>query len=94
MRVLRVRHETPPLPMGCRWCGVDKRDHAQRWVPGRGFHGWVQPTTAQIEARLPFNIARQRRSAVPDPEQPAINAAGRQRAESAIKNKERTDEKE
>jgi hypothetical protein len=45
-----IRHLTAPMPMGCRWCGVDKREHGQRWVPGRGFHGWVRPTTAQIEA--------------------------------------------
>ncbi len=80
--------------MGCRWCGVSQREHGQQWVPGKGYHGWVEPTQAQIDARLPFNLARQRATAVPDPDQSARNAAGRALAEAEIKNKERTDNEE
>jgi len=42
----------PPTPGGCRWCGCEKYSHGQTWLPGRGFHQWVQPTQAQILARM------------------------------------------
>ncbi|WP_146605749.1 hypothetical protein [Micromonospora craterilacus] len=51
-RVLRLRHTVPPPPMGCRWCGTPEREHCQLWVPGRSWHGWVEPTRKQIAARL------------------------------------------
>ncbi|MEY9840633.1 hypothetical protein [Streptacidiphilus sp. EB103A] len=62
MRHGLVRHPDgqPPLPGGCRWCGVD---HFGQWfLPGRGYHAWVQPTQAQIGARM-----RARRNAVSVP---------------------------
>ena len=44
------------IPSGCRWCGIDQRDHAQRWTPpskgGPGWHKWAQPTQEQIKARM------------------------------------------
>ena len=39
-------------PSGCRWCGVEERVHGRRWLPGRGMHGWEQPTQAQVLARM------------------------------------------
>lgn len=53
-----VRHETAPTPEGCRWCGTQKRDHAQRWVPGRGWHGWTAPTREQIQARMRARLTK------------------------------------
>lgn len=45
-------------PQGCRWCGVTKTEHMQRWKPPPvGWHSWTAPTTAQIKARM-----RQRRA--------------------------------
>lgn len=57
-RPLRVRHEQAPMPYSCRWCGIPQREHGQRWVPGRGWHVWVEPTRRQIEARLLVRLAR------------------------------------
>lgn len=42
---------------GCRHCGVDARDHAQRWFQGVGWHGHVEPTDAQRLDRLRENRA-------------------------------------
>lgn len=39
-------------PMGCRWCGIPYRDHAQSWIEGVGWHGWTEPTREQIAERL------------------------------------------
>lgn len=43
-------------PSGCRWCGISKRDHMQRWTPpskgGPGWHQWIQPTQGQTKARM------------------------------------------
>lgn len=47
-----VRHHTAPPPNACRWCGVIKCDHAQRWVPSKGWHPWEAPTPAQRLARM------------------------------------------
>ena len=49
---IRHRADNPPTPDGCRWCGYDQYGHCQRWVPGRGFHGWTAPTDAQRLARM------------------------------------------
>lgn len=59
---------TAPTPAGCRWCGHEQRSHGQMWLPGRGFHKWEQPTSAQIFARM--QARRAARKAVcrcPDP---------------------------
>lgn len=43
---------THPEPMGCRWCGVNDREHVQRWKPPAGWHQWEKPTQEQIKARM------------------------------------------
>lgn len=49
-------------PSGCRWCGVDQRDHMQRWTPpskgGPGWHKWEQPTPDQTKTRMQQRAAR------------------------------------
>jgi hypothetical protein len=37
---------------GCAHCRVPKRDHAQRWTEGAGWHAHVMPDTDLIEARM------------------------------------------
>jgi hypothetical protein len=49
---IRVRHTGPPNLNGCRWCGIDQRDHMQRWKPPVGWHQHEAPTPAQIKARM------------------------------------------
>lgn len=39
-------------PSACRWCGIDQREHAQRWKPPIGWHKWQPPTQQQIKARM------------------------------------------
>lgn len=39
-------------PNGCRWCGVEARDHVQRWTDAIGWHRWVAPTDAQRLERM------------------------------------------
>lgn len=39
-------------PSGCRHCGVEARDHCQRWASSVGWHRWVEPTQEQIKARM------------------------------------------
>jgi hypothetical protein len=43
---------TDPAPSGCHWCGVDRREHAQRWTEAAGWHGWTAPTQQQIKDRM------------------------------------------
>ncbi len=47
-----VHHEAAPEPNACRWCGVGRRAHMQRWVPSHGWHPWTEPTNAQRLARM------------------------------------------
>jgi hypothetical protein len=47
-----------PLPSGCRWCGVDEREHMQRFKPPVGWHKWEPPTLDQRKERM---LARRRR---------------------------------
>ena len=42
----------PLTPSGCRHCGIDKLDHAQRYTTDAGWHQWTAPTTEQIKARM------------------------------------------
>jgi len=86
VKAIRVRHESAPTPMGCRWCGTPKQDHVQLWVPGKSWHGWTEPTREQIEARMRARFAARAKR-----EQHQINAAGRALAESAIKSKSITE---
>lgn len=39
-------------PNGCRHCGIDHREHAQRWTDAAGWHQWTPPTQQQIKARM------------------------------------------
>lgn len=41
-----------PLPGGCRWCGVEEREHMQRWKPPVGWHTWEPPTLEQRKERM------------------------------------------
>jgi hypothetical protein len=50
--VVQIRHRMAPNPSGCRWCGVDEREHASRWVRSVGQHLWSAPTEAQRLARM------------------------------------------
>ncbi|MFF4417043.1 hypothetical protein ACFYY8_31365 [Streptosporangium sp. NPDC001559] len=47
------------VPSGCRWCGLEQREHFQRWKPPVGWHVWEPPTKEQIGTRM-----RERRAAV------------------------------
>lgn len=59
----RTRWAGTPPPRGCRWCGSEERGHGQRWIRGRGYHVFTEPTQAQNAARLwaRFNEMRRRR---------------------------------
>lgn len=54
MRHDHIRHADgqPPTPFGCRWCGEPQHNHGRQPLRGRGMHGWAQPTSAQILARM------------------------------------------
>lgn len=43
--------DTAP-PDGCTHCGIDARDHAQRWTRDVGWHGYVPPSDAQRLQRM------------------------------------------
>jgi hypothetical protein len=67
---IRWPNGATPTPNGCRWCGIGERTHpfGPTWLPGRGFHGWEQPTQAQIKARMVARrIARKDVCRCPDP---------------------------
>jgi hypothetical protein len=44
--------ERLPNPNACRWCGVDKPSHNQRWAQEVKWHGWVMPTGEQRRQRM------------------------------------------
>ena len=52
MRIINLRFRVAAPPEGCRWCGVRRYDHGSRWVPGHGWHPYVDPTPAQVIARM------------------------------------------
>lgn len=39
-------------PSGCAHCGIEAREHMQRWHAQAGWHQWVAPTQEQIKARM------------------------------------------
>jgi hypothetical protein len=41
-----------PDPTACGLCGINDREHMQRWKPPVGWHTWTAPTQAQIKARM------------------------------------------
>lgn len=49
---IRFPNGRPPVPSGCRWCGIERRRHAGRWSGAVGWHGWAPPTAAQTLARM------------------------------------------
>lgn len=49
---IRWPHGRFPTPFGCRWCGYEQGRHGHLFMPRRGLHRWVQPTQAQIKARM------------------------------------------
>lgn len=51
IKILRQRFKSPPLPEGCRWCGMIKQEHGTAWVPSKKWHTYGTPTTEQIQAR-------------------------------------------
>lgn len=55
--------EAIPSPNGCRWCGVDREEHLQRWAPIVRWHRWVEPTAGQRKKRMLERRARRSRSA-------------------------------
>lgn len=46
-----IRHQSPPNPDGCRWCGYDN-PHGWQYLPGKSGHQWEPPTNAQRLARM------------------------------------------
>ena len=48
----RIRHHKAPNPSGCRWCGIDEREHGRQWKPDVGWHKWEEPTRDQRLARM------------------------------------------
>jgi hypothetical protein len=42
----------PPVPSGCRWCGIEEFIHWSRSSAGVGRHLWTPPTPTQILARM------------------------------------------
>ncbi|MDX3183508.1 hypothetical protein PV334_19880 [Streptomyces sp. ME02-7008A-1] len=67
----RIRHRAAPNPYSCRWCGTDRHHHGSSYVRSQGMHFWVEPTTAQILARM--RARRERRLTV----EPVYHAATR-----------------
>ncbi len=41
-----------PNPNGCRYCGVDRESHLQRYASEVGWHKWIEPTDEQRKGRL------------------------------------------
>jgi hypothetical protein len=39
-------------PSGCRWCGIGKRLHFNRWTESVGRHRYEPPTQEQILTRM------------------------------------------
>ncbi|WP_326644073.1 hypothetical protein OG884_09185 [Streptosporangium sp. NBC_01755] len=54
VRAIRIRWnaDSPPLPLGCRWCGHAPYAHEARSLPHRRDHLWEQPTSQQVCARM------------------------------------------
>ncbi|PSK52418.1 hypothetical protein B0E38_04744 [Streptomyces sp. 111WW2] len=50
--VIRWPDACPPPLDGCRWCGTPYLGHgSERYAASRGWHGYAEPTTAQMTAR-------------------------------------------
>lgn len=44
--------EKLPVPNGCRWCGIEKPNHVQRYAQFVKLHGWTEPTNKQRLNRM------------------------------------------
>jgi hypothetical protein len=53
IKVIRMRFgaDAPPMPEGCRWCGMSYGGHVQLWVPSVKYHSYAPPTRVQLIAR-------------------------------------------
>lgn len=72
-------------PNGCTHCGVEQREHMQRWKLPARWHVWEQPTQAQILARMQERRAqRQTRRELSALGIPAIDAGQFRDAAMAI----------
>ncbi|TFV33152.1 hypothetical protein E4K10_30190 [Streptomyces sp. T1317-0309] len=49
---IRFPDGSPPLPSGCRWCGIPQATHGWGRIESAGWHDWVQPTPKQTIARM------------------------------------------
>lgn len=49
---IRFPDGSPPLPFGCRWCGIPQETHGWTRIESAGMHEWVQPTKQQTLARM------------------------------------------
>lgn len=39
-------------PSACHHCGIEERDHMQRWTASVGWHKHTPPTQQQIKTRM------------------------------------------
>jgi hypothetical protein len=62
----------PTAPSGCRWCGVEEREHMQRHKRRACCHTWERPTGVQILARM--RARRAARITAPPPQYHAASA--------------------
>ncbi|MDX2645062.1 hypothetical protein PV341_16115 [Streptomyces sp. PA03-1a] len=49
---IRWADDSPPTPMGCRWCGLPRLGHAIQTGRSAKSHEWTAPTPAQIRLRM------------------------------------------
>jgi len=55
---MTTRDESEFPTSGCRWYGIERHEHVQRWAAGAGWHKWEQPTQTQFKARMLARRAR------------------------------------
>jgi hypothetical protein len=39
-------------PNGCAYDGIERREHATRWVMGPDLHTWIEPSDEQRKRRM------------------------------------------
>ncbi|MER6976028.1 hypothetical protein [Streptomyces carpinensis] len=57
---IRFRDGNPPVPSGCRWCGLPESTHGRAYIASAGMHTWERPTVAQVLARMRARAKAQR----------------------------------
>ncbi|TQE24788.1 hypothetical protein SipoB123_17540 [Streptomyces ipomoeae] len=50
--------ESVVAPSGCRWCGIEAREHGRQHVPEVGWHAWTAPSLQQRKQRMLQRRAR------------------------------------